>query len=316
MPVLSIIIVSWNARAYLLKCLQSLQRELSDLHAEIIVVDNASTDGSPEAVALEFPEVKLVRNPTNLGFAGANNAGIRQSRGCYVCLINSDVEILPGCFELLLDHMGKNSSIGMLGPKILNADMTLQPSCRAFPNLWDSFFRALGLDTLFPRSPLFGRRFMSCWSHDGIRRVDVLSGCFWMVRREAIEEVGLLDENFFMYAEDKDWCKRFHLAGWDVVYFPEARAIHYGGASSANAPLRFYLELQKANLQYWRKHHSRPARALFLLLTILHEVFRILRGTIWCIVKPASAPQMKLKIKRSLACLRWLTSRHMISAGV
>jgi hypothetical protein len=303
---LSIVIVSWNAKAFLLECLRSLSSETESRRAEIIVVDNASADGSPAAVRNEFPHVKLLRNPANLGFAKANNIGIRQSVGRFVCLINSDVKVLAGCFDLLLAYLEQNPSVGILGPKILNADMTLQPSCRAFPNLWDSLCRALALDTLFPRSSLFGRYFMGRWPHDSTRRVDVLSGCFWMVRRQAIDHVGLLDEDFFMYAEDKDWCKRFRKAGWDVVYFPEAQAVHYGEGSSANAPVRFYVEMQRANLQYWKKHHGRPAQMLFLLISVLHQVIRILRGTLSCILKPASASHMKPKIRRSVICLRWL----------
>jgi hypothetical protein len=303
---LSIIIVSWNAKAFLLECLRSLTGEIDDRRTEIIVVDNASTDGSPEAVESEFPNVKLLRNPTNLGFAKANNIGIKQSAGQYVCLVNSDVKILPGCFTRLIDYMEQHSGIGMLGPKVLNADLTLQLSHRRLPTLWNRFCRALALDTLFPNSTAFGHGSENLKPNATAVEVEVLSGSFWMVRREALDRVGLLDEVFFMYAEDLDWCKRFRDAGWKVVYFPGAGVIHYGGASSANAPVRFYLELQRANLQYWKKHHSRPAQIVFVFILILHQVVRIFRGILWYLLKPASANQIKPKIKRSVSCLRWL----------
>jgi GT2 family glycosyltransferase len=303
---LSIIIVSWNAKAYLAECLQSLTRETSRHHSEIIVVDNASTDGSPELVRQHFPHVKLICNESNLGFARANNIGIRQSAGGYVFLLNSDVKVLEGCFGSMYAYMERHPKIGMLGPKILNPDGTLQRSCKGFPTLWNSFCRALSLDTVFPRSKLFGRRLMTYWPHDAICGVEALSGCFWMVRREALGRVGLLDEDFFMYAEDIDWCKRFHEAGWGVVFFPHARAIHYGGASSSNAPVRFYLEMQRADLKYWEKHHGWSARAGYLLTVWVHHLVRVMGQAALYILQPSRRPEALPKIKRSIAAIRWL----------
>jgi len=302
---LSVIIVSWNAKEYLQKCLESLIPETMTHVTEIIVVDNASTDGSPEMVKERFPHVKLICNDANLGFAKANNIGIKQSKGKYICLINSDVVVLRGCIDRMLDYMNQHLEIGMLGPKILNPDRTLQPSCMGFPTIWNVFCRALALDTLFPRSRLFGGRLMTFWPHNNVCRVEVLNGCFWMVRREALNKVGLLDENFFMYGEDIDWCKRFHDAGWMVVFFPDAQVIHYGGGSSSNAPVRFYLEMQRADLQYWKKHHSRPAWIGYLLITLLYQIVRISGQTVIYILKPSKRRQANLKIKRSVACIQW-----------
>ena len=145
----------------------------------------------------------------------------------------------------MLAYMNEHPEIGMLGPQILDSNGNIQRSCMGFPTLWNTSCRALALDTLFPKSKLFGGYMMTFWPHDSIRDVNVINGCFWMVKREALDEVGLLDERFFIYAEDKDWCKRFWDAGWKVVYFPEAKAIHYGGASSSNAPIKFHIEMQK-----------------------------------------------------------------------
>ena len=225
---ISIIIPSWNAKKYLQTCIESTIRETQNYKTEIIVVDNASTDGSVELVKEQFQHVKLICNDANLGFATANNIGIKNSSGKYIFLINSDVKVLNGTIGLMLAYMNEHPEIGMLGPQILDSNGNIQRSCMGFPTLWNTFCRALALDTLFPKSKLFGGYMMTFWPHDSIRDVNVINGCFWMVKREALDEVGLLDERFFIYAEDKDWCKRFWDAGWKVVYFPEAKAIHYG----------------------------------------------------------------------------------------
>lgn len=295
---LSIVIVSWNAKAYLLECLRSLKSEANSCQAEIMVVDNASTDGSVEAVQEEFPNVKLVATKANLGFAKANNIGIKQSAGKYICLVNSDVKVLPGCLAAMVDHVNRHSNVGLLGPKVFNPDFTLQRSCWKFPTLWNSLSRALGVDTLFPGLTFF--------PHHKTGVVEVLSGCFLMARREALDQVGLLDENFFMYAEDIDWCKRFGDAGWQAVYLPTATIIHFGGGSSSQAPVKFYIEQQRANLQYWKKHHHRLALAGFFLISLFYQVIRTLRAIALYGLKPSHRQETRIKLKRSLACAGWL----------
>jgi len=295
---LSIIIVSWNAKAYLLECLQSLKSEANSCQAEIIIVDNASTDGSVEAVREEFSHVKLVVNTANLGFAKANNIGIEQSAGRYICLVNSDVKVLQGCLASMLAYLDHHPHVGLLGPKVFNPDLTLQRSCWKFPTLGNSLSRALGLDTIFPHLTFF--------PHDTAGVVEVLSGCFLMARREALDQVGLLDENFFMYAEDVDWCKRFGDAGWQAVYLPTATIIHFGGGSSSQAPVKFYIEQQRANLQYWKKHHQRSARAGFFVISLFYQVIRTLRAIVLFGLKPSHRQETKMKLKRSLACAGWL----------
>jgi GT2 family glycosyltransferase len=175
-----------------------------------------------------------------------------------------------------------------------------------FPTVWNTLCRTLSLDTIFPKIRMFGGSLMTYWSYDTIRDVDVINGCFWMIRREAIDQVGLLDERFFIYAEDKDWCKRFWDAGWKVVYLPQAQAIHYSHASSSNSPIRFHIEMQRANLQYWRKHHSRPAQAAFLLLTGLHHTIRLSGDLILYLLRPSVRSQSAFKIKKNIVTMRWL----------
>lgn len=303
---LSVIIVSWNARSFLLECLRSVKQETAPYNTEIIVVDNASTDGSCDAVRTKFPDVELIRNSENLGFAKANNIGIGKSSGKYVCLVNSDVTVMKDCIVRMAYYLDAHPEIGMLGPKIRNSDGSLQSSCRGFPTLWNNLCRALALDTFFPRLKLFGGKMMKYWMHDEIRSVDVLSGCFWMVRREALDEVGLLDERFFIYAEDIDWCRRFHKTGWDVVLFPYAEAVHFGGASSSNAPTRFYVEMQRANWLYWKKYHNTFVRSGFVAIAWIHLLTRAIGQGILYAVIPSRRAESALKLRGNAAAMGWL----------
>ncbi|MBN1788209.1 MAG: glycosyltransferase family 2 protein [Sedimentisphaerales bacterium] len=307
----SIIIVSWNARKYLIDCLNSLVETSCKYTSEIIVVDNASTDGSAEAVASRFPQVILIENEDNFGFARANNIGIRQSHGRYVCLINSDVVVLPGCVERLIEYMDKNPSVGMTGPQILNPDRTLQVSCRCFPSIWNNLCQALGLNYIFPKSRFFSEPFMTYWAHDTIRKVDAVGGAFWIVSRQALDEVGLLDEDFFIYAEDVDWCKRFNDKDYDVMFFPEAQAIHFGGKSSINAPIRFYLEMQRADLLYWEKHRGIFMAAVYKTIVLLRHILRAIVRMIQYPFCRSQKEVVKFKLQRCTACIQWLFSgRH------
>ena len=261
----SVIIVSWNAKSYLEQCLASLTDRVCRYPMEIIVVDNASTDGSPECVRDCFPYVRLIRNNSNLGFARANNIGIAASTGKYVCLINSDVKVLDDCITRLVEYCETHPDVGMVGPRIIGGDGLLQRSCRGFPSLWNMFCRALSLDAHFPRIKAFSGYALAYWPHDTQAEVDILSGCFWLIRKGSLTKVGLLDETFFMYGEDMDWCRRFWSGGWKLVFLPSATAIHYGGASSANAPVRFQAEMQRADLQVPGKNiiHAQPLRVIF-----------------------------------------------------
>lgn len=307
-PDISIVIVNWNTRQLLLDCIQSITETTTKCSFEIIVVDNASTDDSCEAVAKEFPTVRVIRNSCNLGFAAANNVGIRNASGRYVSLINSDVIVNNACLDCMCAYMDSNPDVGVLGPKILNADSTVQYSCREFPGLWNSFCRALALDTIFPGSRLFTGSLMRFSKHDQVAPVDALSGCFWMIRREVLAEVGLLDEAFFMYSEDIDFCRRCWDKSWKVVYYPAVTSIHLGGGSSMRSPVRFELEGLRARLGYWHKHHGRVALALFVLISLLHQLRRMLQGAVLYIVRSSERASTAMELQASLACARWLLS--------
>ncbi len=251
---ISVIIVNWNTRDFLEQCLRSLTLAPPSRSIETIVVDNGSSDGSPEMVEDRFPHVKLIRRHENLGFARANNVGIQHSSGRYISLVNSDVKVMPGCLDTLADYLDQNPTVANVGPRVLNPDMTLQSSCRRFPTLWNNFCSATGLAAAFKGSRLFSGEHMSYFLHGRTMAVDVLVGCFWMLRRDAIRDVGLLDEEFFMYGEDVDWCRRCWKAGWRIVFLPAAQAIHYRGGSSKTQPVLLAVAQQSSVFHYWSKH--------------------------------------------------------------
>ena len=306
LPVVSVVIVSWNARTFLLDCLESLSPAVCKYSMEIIVVDNASTDGSVDGVRQRFPHVRLICNATNTGFAKANNIGIAASRGRYLGLINSDVTVLPDCITTLIDYLERHRQVGMAGPLVFGRDGKIQRSCRGFPTVWNMGCRALALDSLFPKAKIFSGYTLSYRRQDSESPVDILSGCFWLVRKEALAEVGGLDESFFMYGEDMDWCKRFWAKGWPLAFVPSARAIHYGGGSSANAPVRFYIERQRADLHYWKKHHPPPAVGCYFVISCLHLALRAAGYAIMLCCAKRRSEIHRHKFLRSRACLRWL----------
>jgi GT2 family glycosyltransferase len=305
-PLVSVVIVSWNARRYLAECLSSLKDGVYAGPLDIVVVDNASTDGSAEMVRARFPEVALVCNPDNLGFAKANNIGIRRCRGEYVALVNSDVHVHPNCITTLVAHCETERTVGLTGPFIIGGDGKQQVSCRGAPSVWNMFCRALALDVLFGGARWFSGYLAGHRQQLEPEAVDILSGCFWLARRRALDEVGLLDEAFFIYGEDMDWCKRFRDSGWGVVFVPTARAVHYGGASSANSPIRFFVEKQKADFQYWRKHHSLLAVGCYYAIAFMHHGLRIVGHAVVACVSRRNEGVAWYKVRRSAACLRWM----------
>jgi GT2 family glycosyltransferase len=302
---LSIIIVSWNTKKYMEEVLTSLSTIDGNLSAEIIVVDNASADGTPDMIRAQFPNVKLIETGANLGFAKGNNVGITVATGSYICLINSDVNVPSDCLKKMHAHMQQDPSIGLLGPGMMRPDGKVYRSGMRFPTLWNLFVRALFLDSLFKGAGIFGGYLMKDFRFDQTRDIDVLNGWLWMARREALEQVGPLDGRFFMYAEDVDWCKRFHLAGWRVVFFSEASAIHYGGASAASARSRFNVEMQRANLQYWKKYHGRFSLFLYLMISCLSYGIRAVGWSLVYLTKRSSRYRANLEVKQYLKCLRW-----------
>ena len=305
-PDVSIVIASWNTQRHLLDCLRSVAADAGTVAIETIVVDNASSDGSADAVERTFSGATLIRNRENLGFARANNIGIGHASGRYVCLMNSDVVVRPGAFGALVRFMDARPTVGLVGPRVLNPDGGLQPSCRRFPGFASSLNLALAVHRLLPNSPRFSAETMTYWPHDAERSVDAVSGCFCVARREAVSEVGLLDETFFLYNEDIDWCMRFRAAGWDVRFCPDAEAIHFGAASSSAAPQRFAVEKQRARLRLYRKHYSRAAVAYFFALDFVYHVVRVVPRLVVYAARPSRRRALTTRIGEHIACLRWM----------
>ncbi len=312
---ISIVIVSWNAKAYLKVCLESIAIAPPCRSTEVIVVDNASTDGSADMVEATFPHVKLIRSDENLGFAKANNMAIQQCRGRCISLVNSDVKILPGCLDALASYLDHNPRVGNVGPRILNADMSLQSSCRRFPSLWNNLCSALGLAAAFKNSRLFSGEHMLFFPHDRALSVDVLVGCFWMIRRETLQAVGPLDEEFFMYSEDVDWCRRCWAAGWQVAFFPGGQAIHYRGRSSAKDPVRFEIAQQRSLLQYWHKHHGLLGLLEIRGVLVCHHALRCLYGLLSRCFRSSGTSRDAGGLVVSISCLRALFSSGFPNKG-
>jgi GT2 family glycosyltransferase len=302
---ISVVIVGWNAKHYLELCLESLAAAPPRRSIEIIVVDNASSDGSAEMIEARFPYVKLIRSEENLGFSKGNNVAIRQCRGRYIALVNPDVIVFTGCLDALADFLDQNPKVGNVGPRVMNPDMTQQSTCRRFPTLWNNFCSATGLATAFKSSWLFAGEHMWFFPHDRTLSVDVLVGCFSMIRRETFDDVGLLDEDLFMYGDDVDWCRRCWKAGWQVVFFPGARAIHDRGKITAPYPVRFAVAQQKSILHYWRKHHSflgvLGIRSIMLFHHVVRYGFAMVAG-----LAPAKRAEGDVRKQVSGACLREL----------
>jgi GT2 family glycosyltransferase len=309
-PEISVVIVTWNCERFIAGCLASIVGELPE-NSEVIVVDNASTDGTLDLVRRFFPSVNLVESQKNLGFAGGNNLGLRAANGQYVCLINPDVVIREGCIHRMIQYMDQTTDVGLLGPKIVGSDGAVQRSCMRAPTFWNQLCRALALDTLTKQSGLFGGYLMNDFPHQEVRDVDVVNGCFWMVRRAALKEVGLLDSRFWMYGEDLDWCRRYNEAGWRVVFFPASEALHFGGGSSAQAPLSCCIEMMRADLQYWRKYHNGVSYLAYFAILFSGHVLR-LSGCAFLYLLPAPGRSHALsRLRKHLACVRWLTLRRM-----
>ena len=305
MSEISVIIVSWNACDYLRDCLNSIRNTGGALIREVIVVDNASSDGSPDMVKAQFPEVNLVRASENLGFARANNLGIQRASGSLLALINSDVIVDRGCLQALADCLEKHPEVGLAGPRVNGRDGRLQVTCRRLPTIWNTACRLPALDRVCSRWAFFSRFQTWYWNLDQDANVEVLSGCFWVARREAVDEVGQIDERFFFYTEDVDWCKRFRDAGWKLMFVPGATATHFGGGSSSNAPLRFSIEQLRSNLTYWRKHHGSLGRCAFLVIAIgQHSLRFVARGLLK--VTGFASVESQHKLKEHIVCLRWL----------
>jgi GT2 family glycosyltransferase len=320
---ISFVIVSWNSAKYLVDCIDSIYKTVCGPTFEVIVVDNGSSDGSPQVVRQKFPGVRLVVSSENLGFGKANNIGMVESKGRYICLANSDTVLLDGGAEKLFNFMEDHQDVGLAGPMVLNADRSQQASCRKIPSLWDYAVECFGMNGLFKKGTFFGGQFIRHLPLGVASSVDILSGCFLFARRAAVDMVGMFDERFYIYSEDLDWSMRFHAAGWKVMFNPTSRVIHHGGVSSDLQPVRFYIEMYRSKLLLWGKYHGALSQGLLRLVLFCHHCLRLIGGFAVSSLSRDKETSV-LKIKRSRRMLSWLWGEgarigkktpHSVSAG-
>ncbi|MCE5322895.1 glycosyltransferase family 2 protein [bacterium] len=268
---ITVSIVNWNTKDELRECLNSVLSQDGSVTYEVIVADNASSDGSADMVRAEFDgRVTLIQNSTNLGFGAAHNLSIKQSQGRYVLLLNPDCRMLePDLLAKIVGFMNDNPDIGILGTKVLNPDGSLQFSARHFPTMFAAIFRHTIFGKLSPKNRFVRNYLMIDFAHDQIADVDWLSGSALMARRETFEQIGLLDERFFMYLEDVDWCKRAHMANWRVVYYPMVSVSHRIGAASDQNPVPMIKQHHKSMLRYYLKYNSHSLKILLTPLAII-----------------------------------------------
>jgi GT2 family glycosyltransferase len=262
---LSVVTVNYRSLDPLLECLASIPAAAPGLDWETVVVDNERGSGAREALAAPFPEARVIENTENVGYARAVNQGIQATTGEFVLVLNPDCEFREGALRTLVDYLRAHPAAAVAGPKILNPDGTLEYSARSFPTHLTFLFNRYSLLTrLFPGNPFSRRYLLTDWDHASVRGVDWLSGACLLVRRAAIGTVGPMDEAFFMFNEDVDWCRRMKLAGHEVVYVPDAVIVHHVGASRRKVAARVIYGRHRGMIHYFHKHH--PTNPLLALL--------------------------------------------------
>ncbi len=290
-PEISFILVNWNTRDLTLQCIRSIVDDCRESAFEIIVADNASSDGSANAIETTYPNVRLLRNSENLGFARGNNEAIKSAMGDFVCLINTDVVIRPGCLPELLRYLRNHPDAGLIAPRVLNADGSVQITVAKEITLFNTLMRAFFLDNLFPS--------LTGYSQRRTEPVDTVMGCFWLIRLSVIRQIGLLDDAFFFYGEDRDYCRRIREAHWKIIYHPEASIYHFSGSSSKGSPYRYSLLLEKSRILYWKKYYGPVSFQAYMMLRVVYHLIRIVTNGIAFITTFARSEKAKIKITLS-----------------
>lgn len=251
-PNLSIIIVNYNGKHLLEPCITSIFDTYGDLPLDIWVVDNGSNDGTISWLRDTYPTIRLIENSENLGFARANNQALAVCLGKYILLLNNDTVVRKGALQHLVRILDANPEFAAVGPKLLNVDGSIQPSCMHFPSLWRA---PIG----YVKALVGGSAKYSLTNQDEVSSVDAVTGACMLMRREALTSVGMLDQDFFMYAEEVDWCFRAYKQGWKIGYVPSAEVIHLGGQSAGREPHRFYVQRRFGRVHFHYKHYGRAS---------------------------------------------------------
>ena len=306
----SIIIVNWNTCKLLKDCLRSVYEQTLGIDYEVIVVDNASADGSAEMVAAEFPQVRLIRNAENRGFAAANNQGIAIAKGRYVLLLNSDTTVLDDSIAKTIEFADNCPDAAVVGCQVWENKDTIQKTCFKFHSPFNVFCVASGVARIFPKSKLLGGDKMLWWDRQSQCDVDVVSGMFMLVRSEAISQVGLMDESYFIYCEESDWCYRFRKAGWRNVFWPGAKIIHHDGGSksSGQVPVKMEVQQVKSLLIFIKKNYGKTNFLLCRVIIILCSSMKLSACLLLLAFKPSV---MSRKIRKFVGiCQYCLMGRY------
>lgn len=297
---LSIIIVNWNTKELLLRCLEALCQAAKRVENEIFVVDNGSTDGSVGAIREKFPEVKLIENPVNLGFAKANNQALSISGGRYLLLLNPDTQVKEEAIPEMLSFMEAHPDTGIVGAQLLNADGSKQNSIANFPSLATELLNKSFLRWLFPkRFPGKERDFS-----DPIE-VDSVIGACMMVRRKAMEEVGLLDENYFLFMEETDWCYRMKEANWKIFHVPRAEVIHFQGKSAGAEKPKARVEYYRSRYHYFKKNSGGLQSLVLVMGLIVRLSVEVVFVTIACVFTLFRVKKLRTKLSTHLYLMWW-----------
>lgn len=296
----SIIIVAWNVRKLVYDCLKSVYDETKGIDFEVIYVDNASEDGSVEMVRREFPKVRIIKNSENMGFIKANNQGIEIAQGRYVLLLNSDTIVLDNAIAKTVRFADNHADAAVVGCRVLNPDRSLQRACFMYPSVLNMFLSATYLYKIFPRNKFFGRERMTWWDFDEVREVETVCGCYSLVRKGAIDEVGVMDPTYFVYGDDPDWCYRFKKTGWKVLFTPEPKIIHLGGQTTKQKTRQFRWQLHGSILIFMRLHRSKVS---FRIACFLTSMFFLLRVPYWLCAGLASKENRKSAVYTAMTYL-------------
>ena len=274
---ISIVIVNYNVKHFLEQCLHSVEKALQNVQGEVFVVDNNSVDGSAQLINEKFPNIQFIQNTENVGFSRANNQAIKLAKGKYVLLLNPDTVVEEDTFEKVLAFMEAHPDAGGLGVKMIDGKGAFLPeSKRGLPTPWVAFYKMFGLSRLFPKSRKFGKYHLSYLNKDEVHEIEVLAGAFMLIRKSALDKVGLLDETFFMYGEDIDLSYRIQQGGYTNYYFPETTIIHYKGESTKKGSLNYVKVFYNAMVIFARKHFSGSKASVFALLINMTIYFRAL----------------------------------------
>lgn len=292
-------------------CLQSLYQNGIENNWNVVVVDNGSNDDSVEAIKKEFPQVLLIENKTNVGFAAANNQVLRQFKSDNYLLLNSDTLIIGNVIEKSLQYLQYNPDVGAMGCRVLNKDETTQLTCSMFPSVVNLLLQLFSLDKI-KKPSLWGRYQYRSWARDSERDVEIISGCYLMIRGAVIKDVGLLDENFFFFGEETDWCMRIKHTGWRLVFSPVGEIIHYGGGSVKRLNYKRDLLLSNAIVKLHKKHYGLISAAMVCAIVICFSLTRGLGwGLIYLITQNENSKERSLHFIKSLPLLHTIWKNNL-----